>query len=195
MGTESLTFWFRVQCSNLPYHGQVRQDYYRGRKQINTGRTWGGRGVDSGVAWGIVLGFRTLLSLVCGGGYVTEQKKLEVWLPATAKAKLVRQVLVQKGRGLFRCHSAPVSKTILVSLLSPEVLNRDREGRTLPPHICSSFQLVPCFGPTHSSFQLSLGSSCPFIPLAFVKLSVRTSPCPHLDQWGRFPSTPTDCLQ
>lgn len=28
--------------------------------------------------------------------------KTQVWLPATMKAKLVRQVLVQKGTGLFR---------------------------------------------------------------------------------------------
>ena len=56
------------------------------------------------------------------------QTKVEVWLPATTKIKLEMQVLVQKKRGFIKVPCdlgkwwTPVSKTISISLIKPEVL-------------------------------------------------------------------------
>ena len=52
---------------------------------------------------------------------------MQDWLPTTTKAKLVRQVLVQKERGLFRCHATCENGGLsmrdhLPILLKPEIL-------------------------------------------------------------------------
>ena len=71
--------------------------------------------------------------------------EMQVWLHASVKAKLVRQVLVQKERSLFRRHNlgewwTPVSKTIWPFLLKSSVLKGiGRGGLFSLPYSLASF--------------------------------------------------------
>lgn len=79
-----------------------------------------------------------------------------VWLPATTKTKLVKQVLVQKGRGLFRCHDleewwTPVSETIPFPVQSHGSY-RAREGRSFFFFYLIILPACGSTGPVRSSF-------------------------------------------
>lgn len=118
---------------------------------------------------------------------VTEQKT-EVWLPASTKAKLMRQVLVQKERGSIQVPCdlgewwTPISKTNslhskdhLFFLLKPEVLTRIGKGRIFFYPI-----ILLAFGVLGSCLFIFLAFSrfrpYPFIFLAIGPLCVRTFP-------------------
>ena len=104
---------------------------------------------------------------------------------SSEKARLMRQVLVQKERFTQVQHNlgewwTPVSKTTSSSCSSPQFLQG--LGRK------DSFS---------STIILSTFGKCrpyPFIFLAFAAFSDRTSPCCHSGQWERLPSALNDCL-
>ena len=116
-------------------------------------------------------------------------------MPATSKAKLMRQMLAQKERGFVQvpCDQeewwTPVSKTLF--LLKPEVIIGVGRGELFfILNYLSSFWCTrgPCPFILQQAWALFIcvsGSQC---------AQIRTSPCSHLSPWGRIPSALTDCL-
>lgn len=93
-------------------------------------------------------------------------------------SQLVRQVLVQKERSLFRCHMTWIMedshlKNHLSFWLKPAVLiGIGRKGFFSYPNVFLAIGVLRLY---------------PFFSLAFSMLCVRPSSCHHLSQWGRPP--------
>ena len=128
---------------------------------------------------------------------------MQVWLPATRKAKLKRQVLAQKERGLFRCHDLNgmadwengrlySQGSRLYSLLSqPMALVGVGSGRLLSyPIILLSFGALRLSPFTFLAFGVL--EHCPFIFLACGARGVSTSPCAILANGGARAAAPAN---
>lgn len=127
----------------------------------------------------------------------TYGNETHIRLPAATKTKLVRQVLVQKGRVLFRWHDLENGRlpSKRPSPFPAQACSsyRNREGRaffSLSIHL-PSFWHIGAF----PFIYLSLwpAGALPVHLSSVWPLSVRTSSCCHLGQLGRLPCTPADC--
>lgn len=108
--------------------------------------------------------------------------------------KLVRQMLVQKERGFIHIPCdldklwTSVTKNLFSFCSSSKFLLRQEERAFSYLVTFLAFHILLGVLSIHfSSFLWALGPY-PLICLALGALSVRTSTCHHLDQWGRLPN-------